>query len=249
MFYIVTTFVGGTPIKEMARLLTRDEEVMLARDLGLLLGRLHHSMKPKGTCQRDLAYAEWKIFISHRRQNCYHDLKYRWNSMPDHLLAQLDTYLPAHLIEFIGPDELSFIHCDIIRDHVLLTKNENGDWRISGLIDLGDARYGDPFYELAALHTNLFLCDREVLARLIEGYTEGMKLYKDSSEDVGFTRWDFCYRAMVYLLLYEFNQFENIPKQRGIFVRFPQYKQLATLEELAVKIWDVSEFVPDFPKM
>jgi len=54
---------------------------------------------------------------------------------------------------------------------------------------------------------------------------------------------------MVYLLLYEFNQFENIPKQRGIFVRFPQYKQLATLEELAVKIWDVSEFVPDFPKM
>jgi Ser/Thr protein kinase RdoA (MazF antagonist) len=168
--------------------------------------------------------------------------------MPPHFLEQLDEYLPADLAEFIDADKVRFIHCDVIRDHVLLSKDEDGRWRISGLIDFGDARFGDPFYELSALHTNVFLCDREALASLVLGYASSTDMVCLNEQRVGYLRSDFVYRAMVYLLLYEFNQFENLKKQRGVFVKYPDYKELETLSELAEKLWDVAEFVPHFPK-
>lgn len=168
--------------------------------------------------------------------------------MPPHFLAQLDEYLPHNLLEFMEADCIRFIHCDIIRDHILLKKNETGRWKISGLIDFGDARFGDPFYELCALHTNLFLCDREALANLVLGYVAATDItYTQSENWKGLMRPDFVYRAMVYLLLYEFNQFQNLKKQRGIFVRNPGYKELPNLEELAEKIWSISEWLPEFP--
>jgi hypothetical protein len=64
LFYIVTTFVGGTPIKEISTQLTRDEELILARDLGILLGKLHR-LKPKPH-QLESAAFEWKKFIEKR---------------------------------------------------------------------------------------------------------------------------------------------------------------------------------------
>lgn len=168
--------------------------------------------------------------------------------MPPHFLSQLDRYLPENMDEFYTCDTLRFIHCDIIRDHILLTQNETGEWRISGLIDFGDARFGDPFYELCALHTNLFLCDREALASLVLGYAAGTDMTYGNKPWIGLLRPDFVYRAMTYLLLYEFNQFQNLKKQRGIFVRHPEFKELATLEELAESIWDIATCISDFPK-
>lgn len=166
--------------------------------------------------------------------------------MPPHFLAQLDKYLPENLHNFLEVDCVRFIHCDVIRDHVLLSKNQDGEWRISGLIDFGDARFGDPFYELAALHTNLFLCDCEALASLVLGYAAGTDITYTNKPWVGLLRPDFVYRAMVYLLLYEFNQFQNLKKQRGIFVRYPHFKDLPTLEDLAKHIWDISKWISDF---
>lgn len=64
LLYIITTFVGGTPIKDIAKELTREDEITLAQDLGLLLGRLHR-LKPNPE-QMEEASLEWKKFISKR---------------------------------------------------------------------------------------------------------------------------------------------------------------------------------------
>jgi len=170
LFYIVTEYVTGIPVKQIVatgeKELGRDVVGSLAKELGNLVGRLH--LLPKDDAL-DVSSHRWKEFLTFRYHNCYGDLKDKWKSMPAHFLDQLASYLPSDLDAFMRSGSLRFVHCDLIRDNVLLSPGmeDNGRWKISGLIDFGDARFGDPFYELAALHTNLFQCDKELLAQFV----------------------------------------------------------------------------------
>lgn len=129
-----------------------------------------------------------------------------------------------------------FLHCDISQEHILMSKSTHGEWEITGFLDWGDARYGDIHYELSVIHVDHWKCDKELLREFIKGYNaknpDSDFLFKVSS---GFT-----YRSMVYLLLFEFNCFQNLDSGKGIFCLHPEWKDCSTLQQLAENLWDLT---------
>lgn len=110
------------------------------------------------------------------------------------------------------------------------------DWEITGFLDWGDARYGDLYYELSVIHVDHWSCDKELLKEFITGYNAKNP---DSALSYSLFSDDFAYRSMVYLLLFEFNCFQNLDSRTGIFCLYPEWKKCKTLEELAYNLWDL----------
>ena len=61
------------------------------------------------------------------------------------------------------------VHGDLESDHVLLSK-ENGEWRVSSIIDFGDARVGVRDYEWMPLWLGLFDRNVDEMRAFIESY-------------------------------------------------------------------------------
>jgi hygromycin-B 7''-O-kinase len=143
----------------------------------------------------------------------------RWGTLPAHLVAQLDAYLPepAELIDRSSAPAL--IHCDLNRDHVLGAPAE-GRWRPAGIIDFGDAMVGDRVYELVALHLGLFDCAGRLLRAFLDAYGFDAEL-----------RRDFVRRAMAMTLLHEFDVLGDV------FPSIPAAAEASSLAELAKLLW------------
>jgi hygromycin-B 7''-O-kinase len=159
-------------------------------------------------------------FMKSQREKCA-DQHREWGEMPAHLIDQIDAYLlPVEdLIDF---NEKPFlIHADITRDHLLGTMKD-GKWQTAGLIDFGDAMVADLYYELVALHLDLFDCDRRLLQRFLVSYG-----HHDTGER-------FVQKAMCTALLHRWDAVESL------FTRFPPLRQVQSLEELAIWLWDVN---------
>lgn len=90
---------------------------------------------------------------------------------------------------------------------------------------------GDPFYELATVHAEIFHFDTDLLKQFLEGYRRFSSAYD---------REDFVYRAMVYFILYEFNHFHHHTKHKGLFKLFPEYVNF-TWEQIAQSMWCLKE--------
>lgn len=127
-----------------------------------------------------------------------------------------------------------------------MSKGEDGEWSISGFLDWGDAQFGDLHYELSVIHVDHWSCDKELLLEFIMGYnskdSEVSHLAYNAFVSSGHTEGsaDFVYRAMVYLLLFEFNCFQNLDTGKGIFCLHPEWRDVKTLQELACHLWDLS---------
>jgi len=82
-------------------------------------------------------------------------------SLPAHLLDQIPDFLATH-----GPvDGRSLVHGDLMDLHVFVAAGA-----LSGIIDWGDAVAGEPAYELAKLHLDLFELDKGLLAACLDAY-------------------------------------------------------------------------------
>ncbi|MEQ4204855.1 phosphotransferase [Actinopolymorpha sp. B9G3] len=129
--------------------------------------------------------------------------------------------LPEHLIDQI-PDFLSapsphrrLVHADLTEDHLFVDGGQ-----LVGIIDWGDAFVTDPYYELPALHLGAFGGDKRLLGAFLAGY--GWPV-----DDA------FCRRAMSMALMH---RFDVLPGVRDI----ARGRDVATLDDLAVLLWDVS---------
>jgi hygromycin-B 7''-O-kinase len=65
------------------------------------------------------------------------------------------------------------LNADLTSDHVLLEKRD-GQWRISGIIDFGDAMAGHPLYEFAAPVLCFASGDPALARALVESYGESL---------------------------------------------------------------------------
>jgi Ser/Thr protein kinase RdoA (MazF antagonist) len=220
MMYVVTGYLHGVSFAEVFPSFSRQEQMKFAYDFGVVIGKIHHIPPSSFELQ------SWQTFI----KNIYNTVedRLRKKGVPQHLLQQLPHYLPSDISNFYASGDVVFMHCDFHRDHVFLEKSEMG-WEISALLDWGDCRFGDPFYELATIHCDLFRCDLGLLKQFLAGY---------ATESNFFQRPDFVYRSMVNLLLFEWNHWVHKTKPKGIFYFHPEYRELSTFEELANAMWD-----------
>ncbi len=213
--YLVYSFIPSVSIGEVYQRVTFEDKLAFAHWLGKSLHRMHaleipsHTSLPRLTAEKQL---DW--FTKRRGAS-----KQVW---PSHLDSQLHDYLALSgtVNETIAHH---FIHADLTPDHIL-GKLENGCWTTLAIIDFGDAMLGNIFYELAALHFDLFKCDKRLLTVFLESYC--------LSEN---NRQNFVCKAMHTALMHQFDLFDLLFKQH------PQWREIQSLERLAAILWDVNE--------
>jgi aminoglycoside/choline kinase family phosphotransferase len=143
-----------------------------------------------------------------------------WRGWPKHLATKVDDYLASEA-EFSESSATYFIHADLTCDHII-GRLENGHWTTLAVIDFGDAMAGNVFYELTALHFDLFDCDKRLLAVFLKAY--GM-----SADD----RKEFVGKAMSTALMHQFDVFGPLFEWKS------ELRQFHTLEDLANQLWNV----------
>jgi hygromycin-B 7''-O-kinase len=219
--YLISTQLSGTSLGEVYDQIDEADREQIAQQLGYWLRQLHYArLRPDGALRPDWTpFCDW---LHAQRIVCVENHR-RWRSLPDHLIDQLDEYLPDidALVDRAAPPLL--LHCDLNADH-LLGEIQEGRWTSSGIIDFGDARIGDFHYELVALHLGLFHGDTSLLNAFLRAY----------GSDAG-QHPDFVLRAMACTLLHEFNVLEPI---REII---PDLDRIETLTELAHRLWHQEE--------
>jgi hygromycin-B 7''-O-kinase len=214
--YLIFAYLPGTSIGEVYEQVSFEDKIALAGNLGRVTRQMQQvSLRDAPLFRTGLeAYAR---FLQVQRNGCLANHRH-WQSLPEHLIEQLEDYLLP--VEILADTRMphGLIHADITRDHIL-GRLEDGHWVTLGLIDFGDARVGNLFYDLAALHIDLFRCDK----RLLRAYLEAFGL-----ED----RREFAHKVMSVALLHEFNII------RVLMEIYPQYRQVATLGHLAERLWE-----------
>lgn len=217
--YLIMTRVPGVSLGAVFARLTLDDKLRLAQQVGGLVRRLHATALPREGLLR-AAWAPFQSFVGQQYRSCGASHR-EWATLPTHMLLELQDYVlpPEELIDVHQAPCL--LHADITEDHLL--GDLDGGWRLNGLIDFGDARVGDPFYELVALHLGAFCRDKRMLRAFCESY--GLA----EAFEPAFVR-----RAMSYTLLHEFDVLAPT-------VRDTPAASLGGLDELARRLWDLSD--------
>lgn len=211
--YLVFAYLPFASYGEQSTRVHAQDKQDLAVELGRFCRRLHALPIPPGWLLPPPRH-DYASYLVERRTQCAADLA-SWGSLPPHLLDELDEFLPP--VEALLPPGVpsSLIHADLTRDHIL-GQEVGGHWKTRGIIDFGDARIGDIYTELNALHLDLFARDKRLLGAFLDAY--------------GMDPWlaeDFARKAMAAALLFPFDALSSVPHARTA----------ATLEELADFIW------------
>lgn len=213
--YLIFEYIDGTSIGEVYEQVSFEDKLELTRIIGKATRQMQKLSLDAAPLFRT-GQAAYVRFLQDQHKRCLANHQ-EWRSLPDHLLDQIEAYvLPVEaLVDRRFP--FGLIHADITRDHIL-GRLKAGRWVTLGLIDFGDARAGNVFYDLAALHLDLFRYDR----RLLRAYLEAYELAVDPQ---------FPHLAMSAALLHQFNVFVDLLQV------LPQARHAATLDDLAKMIW------------
>ena len=217
--YLVFEYVPGESIGEVFEQVGLEDKLALACWLADLTRRMHQAALPDS----EIFQPTWEVFtglLDSQRRGCRQSFQ-EWGCLPEHLLAQLDDFLlPVDELVDNGSTP-HLIHADLTADHVL-GRLEGGRWHALALIDFGDAMVGNLYYELVALHLDLFHGDKRLLAAYLDAYG----LDEPARRQVPV-------RAMNMALLHRFNVLGPV------FERNPALCQVSTLNELADGLWYV----------
>ena len=214
--FLVMTRVPGISLGEGRAQLAAEERIGLATRVGCLVRQLHATpIATPGPLKPD-----WRPFLAFMREQRAKLLAQHadWGLLTPTMMAELEGYVPE--IEALVDTAVvpRLLHADITADHLL------GTWtrphRLHGLIDMGDACVGDPFYELPALHLSAFDCDKRMLRAFCDAY--GL----EQATKPGFAR-----KAMSYTLLHEFDVLAEVMERPGA--------RDLSLMELGRRLWDL----------
>ena len=136
----------------------------------------------------------------------------RWGRLTPALLADIDGFLGRIELPRAGwrPVVMS---CDVTADHVLVERPGGGGgegWRVSGLIDFGDAMIGDPEYEFVAVYVSALGCEQASFDAMLNAY--GYPAGEDYRKSLG-------RRLLGYMLLHRFDVFEGLPRAVVVAMR------------------------------
>jgi len=209
--YLVFNCLPGASFGDVRARIPRQDRLALAAWLGKTLRALHAVRLPPRSCLPRLTAKKQHAWAAARQRQ-------GWPGWPESLSGQIEAYLGG---EVPAPSAAHLIHADLTADHLLVSR-EGSVWKASGIIDFGDACCGDLFYELAALHLDLFAGDRAMLAAFLEAYRPCLQ-----------DREEFPHKAMRAALGHQFEVFAPL------FARRPRLARVRTLDELADHLWNV----------
>jgi len=216
--YIIMAFKPGVPIREARTLIPHRNLLRIASELGEIVRELHRVPFASLT---SLAHtqASWQQYVRQRQAEVAETALWE-GILPEPIVAQIPGFLAAALA---GDEEvpLALLNGDLTEDHILLEQRD-GRWRISGLIDFGDALVGARDYEWIALWFSALDRDYEELATFMTAYDPHLKL-----DDAFFTR------AMAFTFLHEFG-----PDILALTLKAMGQPQIESLQELQALLWE-----------
>ena len=219
--YLIFEYLDGISIGEAWENLLHEEKQAVSREMGIRVSALHAISIEENTYFIPTWKNYWRFLKTQRSNLLTKKNKSGW--LPSHLWKQLDDFL-LPVDRLIDPQKKPhLIHADLTQDHLLGTL-KNSKWITSGLIDFGDAMVGDLYYELIALHLDMFQGERELLSLFLDSYGFDEK-----------AKSHFSRQAMSMTFLHKFGE-EIIA---DLFSKKPSLIKLKTLEELAEEIWGI----------
>lgn len=216
--YLVFNFVDGRSLGDVRDAMQPGDLLTLAVQLGSLVRTLHETDLRNAKVHRPTWDVYLEMLATHRA-DCGNRQR-AWAALPERLIQQIPGYLSSNPSLADTTRAPVLLHADITADHALMQNDEQG-WRITGLIDWGDAMVGDPAYELLALHLDAFNCDKALLRAYLDSY--GM--FNDR-------------RAQLPTMLMCLTLISQYPLMKMVCGRFPHAKEFATLGELANALFD-----------
>jgi hygromycin-B 7''-O-kinase len=213
--YLVLEPLPGTPLNQVWAQVGADDREAICETLGEVMAALH-AVPIAGL---DAIAVDWPAWLAERRDG-FATAQAERGVAPEWIEASL-TCMDALWPELIAAQPV-FINSDITDEHVLL-QQENGRWRMTGLIDFGDAMLGGALYEFTA--PLVFIGGREpVLHRaLMRGYG-----YADAGLDAALSR-----RLAAIALLH---QFADLP----LYLRTAGDPMPRDMGELQEALWGFS---------
>jgi len=215
--YLVFEHLAGEYIAALRDRLSVDSMSRLARELGDFVRRFHALPLSEARFLKP-TWDAYAAMLDRQRRDC--EGRHReWRSLPDHLIDQIDGFLPPTdtLVDRSTPPRL--LHGDLTADHAVAQLTSDG-WTVQGIIDFGDALVGDPMYELIPLHLDLFRCDKRLLSAFLMEYDYAREI--DQQDAV---------KLLSLCLLHPFNVFE------GLCDRHPEVPDFQDLHQFAHWLW------------
>ncbi|HSQ26962.1 MAG TPA: aminoglycoside phosphotransferase family protein, partial [Anaerolineales bacterium] len=166
--YLIYEYVSAPSIGEVYSQVSYSSKLALARQLGVLLQRIHRISLP-AVSSFSPNWQSYLTLLTRQMSGCL-ERHTTWGSLPERMLSEIPSYLlqPSELIPYTLAS--SIIHADLTRDHLLGYLLPNGEWKLQAIIDFGDAISGDLFYELVVLHLEIFDTDLHLLRSFLETY-------------------------------------------------------------------------------
>jgi hygromycin-B 7''-O-kinase len=217
--YLIFEYLPGTSLGEVREQVGWEDKLRIAREMGEILRRLHRLPLDDDPVFRP-TWEDYTHLLENQRHACLEKCR-TWQDFPPHLADQVAGFLLPVEAQIDFDQAPHLIHADLTADH-LLGRLEEGRWTTLGLIDFGDAMVGDIYYELAALHIDLFHCDQRLLYAFLEAYGFNEEL-----------RQSLPIRAMNAALLHRFAEFIFL----YLFMLQPGLREARSLEELAFNLW------------
>ena len=218
--YLVYAFVPGVSIGSCFDKVSWTDRLMLARSLGATT-RGWRGVSLVGARIFAPTWDRFTAFLAEQHDRCA-EAHYQRRSLPVRLVDQIDDWLPPArdlprlLLEPGAPPHL--IHADLTGDH-LLGEIVDGHWQTRAIIDFGDAMVGSVYYDLVALHLDLFRGDKRLLANYLDAYGLAPA-----------ARTEFARRAMTATLLHRFDVLSLATHQTAT---------ARSLDELATLLWQI----------
>jgi len=159
--YIVLTRLRGRTLRDCWGEVPSLERLEILRALGAWLAALHALPVPR---EGALAVS-WPTFVLAQTSLC--GARQARLGLPPNLIAGIPDCLDG--ANLASASRLAMLHADLTDQNVLIDKLD-GSWRVSGIIDFGDAQTGAPLYDMAAPALLIARGDRALLGALLDGY-------------------------------------------------------------------------------
>ena len=215
--YLVMEHSPGQTLEALRSELSREEVMSIAAEIGSVTRSLHRTGIDK--LEGADAGETWDALIDRRRREVLPELISRrliTSDVAEGLVAILDDVVSSSRSK-----PRVVVHGDLESDHVLLSRTD-GEWRVSSIIDFGDARVGLRDYELMPLWLGLFDRNAAEMRAFIESYDPTLL------SDEAFPR-----RVMGWTLLHDFGTDAVAELLDGTDTPTP----IETFDELCQIVW------------
>lgn len=213
--YILMTRVAGRASRELWASIEARNRLEIVSSLGVALKKLHAYPAPLSQPALD---RDWRGFT--KRQACSSVERQRACGANPEWLERLPAYIDARLDLLPERFRAVLLHGDVHAGNLLLDE-EDGHWRIAGLIDFGDSLCGFHEYEFVAPGVLMMQGNRELQRAFLLAYG-----YKEAELDS-----DLRARLMLLTILYECSDL------RKYALRLAPEAVHLTLDELEAAIW------------